>query len=94
MKTTIYTRISTDKQSHDSQSLTHATGHESRLARKGVSSSDGEWSSFGSTPYAREELVAEMTAAAQSAAIGVAQLELLPEFLEAKRANYLAYKER
>ncbi|MBE2886759.1 LegC family aminotransferase [Geobacter anodireducens] len=28
------------------------------------------------------------------AAIGVAQLELLPEFLEAKRANYLAYKER
>ncbi|AAR35350.1 LegC family aminotransferase [Geobacter sulfurreducens] len=28
------------------------------------------------------------------AAIGVAQLELLPEFLEAKRANYLAYQER
>lgn len=43
--------------------LTHATGHESRLARKGVSGTDGEWSAFGSTPYAREELVAEMGAA-------------------------------
>lgn len=43
--------------------LTHSTGHESRLNRKGVSGSDGEWSSFGSTPYAKEELVAEMGAA-------------------------------
>ncbi len=43
--------------------LTHATGHDSRLARKGVSGSDGEWSAFGSTPYAKEELVAEMGAA-------------------------------
>lgn len=43
--------------------LTHATGHDSRLKRKGVSGSDGEWSAFGSTPYAREELVAEMGAA-------------------------------
>lgn len=43
--------------------LTHATGHESRLARKGVSGTDGEWSAFGSTPYAKEELVAEMGAA-------------------------------
>jgi antirestriction protein ArdC len=43
--------------------LTHATGHESRLSRKGVSASDGEWSAFGSTPYAKEELVAEMGAA-------------------------------
>lgn len=43
--------------------LTHATGHESRLNRKGVSGADGEWSAFGSTPYAREELVAEMGAA-------------------------------
>jgi antirestriction protein ArdC len=40
--------------------LTHATGHQSRLNRKGVAGSDGEWSAFGSTPYAREELVAEM----------------------------------
>src|SRR5262245_30759051 len=30
--------------------LVHATGHESRLNRKGVSGSDGEWSAFGSTP--------------------------------------------
>lgn len=43
--------------------LTHATGHESRLARKGVSGTDGQWSAFGSTPYAKEELVAEMGAA-------------------------------
>lgn len=43
--------------------LTHATGHETRLNRKGVSGSEGEWSAFGSTPYAREELVAEMGAA-------------------------------
>jgi antirestriction protein ArdC len=43
--------------------LTHSTGHESRLARKGVSGTDGEWSSFGSAPYAKEELVAEMGAA-------------------------------
>ena len=43
--------------------LTHSTGHESRLNRKVVSASDGEWSAFGSTPYAKEELVAEMGAA-------------------------------
>jgi antirestriction protein ArdC len=43
--------------------LTHSTGHESRLNRKGVSGSDGQWSAFGSTPYAKEELVAEMGAA-------------------------------
>ena len=43
--------------------LTHSTGHERRLNRKGVGGADGEWSSFGSTPYAREELVAEMGAA-------------------------------
>jgi antirestriction protein ArdC len=43
--------------------LTHSTGHESRLNRKGVSGTDGQWSSFGSTPYAKEELVAEMGAA-------------------------------
>lgn len=43
--------------------LTHATGHQSRLNRKGVAGSDGEWSAFGSTPYAKEELVAEMGAA-------------------------------
>lgn len=42
--------------------LTHATGHQERLNRKGVAGSEGEWSAFGSTPYAREELVAEMGA--------------------------------
>jgi antirestriction protein ArdC len=43
--------------------LTHATGHQSRLNRKGVAGSEGEWSAFGSTPYAKEELLAEMGAA-------------------------------
>jgi len=43
--------------------LTHATGHETRVNRKGVSGESGEWSSFGSAPYAKEELVAEMGAA-------------------------------
>lgn len=43
--------------------LGHSTGHESRLNRKGVSGSNGEWSPMGSPTYAKEELVAEMTAA-------------------------------
>src|SRR5581483_2658833 len=39
--------------------LTHATGHVSRLNRKEVTEQQG----FGSDPYSREELVAEMGAA-------------------------------
>jgi len=39
--------------------LIHSTGHESRLARKGVIDSDG----FGGKVYSQEELVAEMGAA-------------------------------
>jgi len=39
--------------------LIHSTGHESRLARKGVTESDG----FGGKEYSQEELVAEMGAA-------------------------------
>lgn len=39
--------------------LVHSTGHESRLARKGVTDSDG----FGGKVYSQEELVAEMGAA-------------------------------
>ena len=56
--------------------LTHATGHESRLNRKGVSGSDGEWSAFGSTPYAREELVAEMGAAFLCGQAGIVERTL------------------
>lgn len=56
--------------------LTHATGHESRLNRNGVSGSDGEWSAFGSTPYAREELVAEMGAAFLSGHAGIVERTL------------------
>lgn len=41
----------------------HATGHGSRLNRKGISGASGELSAFGSAPYAKEELVAEMGAA-------------------------------
>jgi antirestriction protein ArdC len=43
--------------------LCHSTGHESRLNRKGMSGTEGNWSSFGSNPYAKEELVREMGAA-------------------------------
>jgi antirestriction protein ArdC len=39
--------------------MIHSTGHESRLARKGVVESDG----FGGKEYSQEELVAEMGAA-------------------------------
>jgi antirestriction protein ArdC len=53
--------------------LTHSTGHESRLNRKGVAGSEGEWSAFGSTPYAREELVAEMGAAFLSGHAGIVE---------------------
>jgi len=53
--------------------LTHSTGHESRLNRKGVASPDGEWSAFGSTPYAREELVAEMGAAFLAGHAGIVE---------------------
>jgi antirestriction protein ArdC len=53
--------------------LTHATGHESRLNRKGVAGAEGEWSAFGSTPYAREELVAEMGAAFLSGHAGIVE---------------------
>jgi len=38
-----------------------------------VSASDGEWSAFGSTPYAREELVAEMGAAFLSGQAGIVE---------------------
>lgn len=39
--------------------LVHSTGHESRLKRPGICEQDG----FGSDPYCKEELVAEMGAA-------------------------------
>lgn len=57
--------------------LTHSTGHESRLNRKGVSGSDGEWSAFGSTPYAKEELVAEMGSAFLCGQAGIVERTLV-----------------
>lgn len=48
--------------------LTHSTGHESRLNRKGADSVSHQ---FGSAPYAREELVAEMGNAFLSATAGI-----------------------
>jgi antirestriction protein ArdC len=56
--------------------LTHSTGHESRLNRKGVAGSEGEWAAFGSTPYAREELVAEMGAAFLCGQAGIVERTL------------------
>ena len=47
--------------------LGHSTGHGSRLAREGVTDFDR----FGSHQYAQEELVAEMTAAMVSGALGI-----------------------
>src|SRR6266568_4607468 len=56
--------------------LTHSTGHESRLNRKGFSGSEGEWSAFGSAPYGREELVAEMGAAFLCGQAGIVELTI------------------
>jgi antirestriction protein ArdC len=50
--------------------LTHSTGHESRLNRKGIDSADGGWSS-GRQSYGKEELVAEMGAAFLSGQAGI-----------------------
>jgi antirestriction protein ArdC len=43
--------------------LTHSTGHASRLSRKSVCRTNGKLAAFGTDPYAKEELVAEMGAA-------------------------------
>jgi len=51
--------------------LGHATGHESRLDREGITSSDG----FGKEKYAREELVAELTSAFMSAETGIERVD-------------------
>jgi antirestriction protein ArdC len=48
--------------------LAHATGHASRLNRSGIAQLSG----FGSDPYAREELIAEMGAAMLC---GIAQID-------------------
>jgi antirestriction protein ArdC len=56
--------------------LTHSTGHESRLNRKGTSGTEGHWSSFGSEPYSKEELVAEMGAAFLCGQAGIAERTL------------------
>lgn len=45
--------------------LSHSTGHEKRIGRI------KDWSLFGSDPYAKEELVAEMTAAFLCGAAGI-----------------------
>jgi len=52
--------------------LTHATGHSSRLNRDEVAAPSG----FGSEPYSREELVAEMGAAFLSRHCGIEQATL------------------
>lgn len=45
--------------------LVHSTGHESRLHRV------KDWTSFGSDPYANEELVAELGAAMLNGTVGI-----------------------
>lgn len=49
--------------------LVHSTGHSKRLDRKSLTESGG----FGSDPYSREELVAEMGAAFLCGATGIGQ---------------------
>jgi antirestriction protein ArdC len=49
--------------------LSHATGHQSRLAREGIVKP----TSFGTDPYAKEELIAEMSAAFLCAEVGIDQ---------------------
>jgi len=61
--------------------LGHATGHESRLARKTLMEGGG----FGSQTYSREELVAELTAANLCAVSGISNPEL-----EVNHAAYCA----
>jgi|GEM_PF-64333 len=60
--------------------LTHATGHPTRLGRKGVA----ETNSFGSDPYSREELVAEMGAAflCGHCGIGAATIDQSASYIE------------
>ena len=53
--------------------LTHSTGHASRLNRKGVTGTEGEWSPFGSQSYSQEELVAEMGAAFLCGQVGIVE---------------------
>lgn len=52
--------------------LSHATGHASRLDRKGITQFD----KFGSAQYAREELIAEMGAAFLCGQCGIEQATL------------------
>jgi len=53
--------------------LSHSTGHESRLNRKGAAEVSHQ---FGSAPYAKEELVAEMANAFLSAEAGIDPMTL------------------
>jgi antirestriction protein ArdC len=60
----------------------HSTGHESRLHRV------KDWAGFGSDPYAREELVAEMGAAMLAAVTGIENGDI-EENTNAYIANWL-----
>ena len=62
--------------------LGHATGHTSRLSRHDKS----EWSAFGTQRYAREELVAEITAMMAGAELGTGST---PQHGAAYVANWL-----
>ena len=51
----------------------HATGHKDRLNRKGIT----EPNKFGSVPYSKEELIAEMGASFLSAEVGINYAEIV-----------------
>jgi antirestriction protein ArdC len=65
--------------------LGHSTAHESRLARK---ASLSDWTSFGTAAYAREELIAELTAAFLCGVTGIENQPLI-ENNAAYLANWL-----
>ena len=51
--------------------LSHSTGHATRLGRKGMGKDAGDWSAFGTEPYAQEELVAAMGSAYLCGHVGI-----------------------
>jgi antirestriction protein ArdC len=66
--------------------LGHSTGHKDRLNREGVQSPR-----FGSDPYAKEELVAEMSAAMCA---GVAGIDVVPQIQENQKAYIKSWIKR
>ncbi|OBX34953.1 DNA primase TraC [Halomonas elongata] len=68
--------------------LTHATGHDSRLARPGITDPDA---TFGSPKYALEELVAQLGSAFLCGHFGIQNIGCLPRLAGQCEAECSAY---